>query len=407
MIIRSSFRCCTCGQGHILRLGMGQEVEHTYRFPCVECGEEMAVTLHVDYENISTRTEAAENAEAIEEDEHCKVLNLHANFIIPEENRHVDRSFPHLPLMAEMAQRGSQAGSLIPATDAVLRANERPYRRPDFDAEWKLLKKAWSLHRRGKEKLAVRLKEQASTEYYKNDPLKDIADWLWRFALFSTGIEFEPKLRAAMDVIKEPLKNGQLSEVLADLDGSSAERGEQYHSIIRDYFSAWSEFSQVHFSVGNGADTSGSAARTANFASTQMYYGNAFEMLASMIDIITMINNVLSGRKFDRLSKITLAEYRATDKGKRFDAPSQNAAFAPLCAERDNQLRNASHHRELLYDQETGTVRYKSGKGGAGGTHELSYAEYLTKCSRIHHQIIVLLRIHLLISQVGRIRYPM
>ncbi|GLI97145.1 hypothetical protein Sbs19_09630 [Sphingobium sp. BS19] len=366
----------------------------------------MAVTLHVDYESISTWVEEVENAEAIKEDRDCKVLNIHANFVIPQEQRHEDLAFPHLPLMVAMAERGVKAGSVISAEDTKLRSNERPYRRPDFDAEWKLLKKAWSLHRRGKQKLSDRLIEGASAEFYANDPLKDIPDWIWRFALFSTGIDYEPRFRAAMDVIKKPLHEGKLNDIITDLQSSASERGEQYHSIIREYFSSWSEFSQVHFSVGSGIDTTHLSAKTSNFASIQMYYGNAFEMFGSMIDILTMINNVLAGRRFDQLSSISLAQYRASDKGKRFDAPTENNVFADTCFERDNQLRNASHHRELHYDQATGMVCYNVGKGGSGGLREMPYAEYLTKCSRLHHQIIVLLRIHLLLSEFADATYP-
>src|SRR5690606_40720911 len=106
------------------------------------------------------------------------------------------------------------------------------------------------------------------------------------------------------------------------------------------------------------------------------------------------------------LRHISLADYRASDKGKRFDAPTGNPDFAALCEERDNQLRNASHHRELRYDQASGKVHYNAGKGGSGGAREMPYAEYLTKCSRLHHQIIVLLRLHLLIAQVGGVAYP-
>lgn len=407
MIVRCCYRCRTCGQGHTLRLGMGQEVSHTYRFPCVECGEEMAVTMHVDYVEVSTSVEETENAEVIEESADCVVVNLHANFVIPADLRHQDKAFPHLAIMNQMVQKAIDAGQVgIPASKALVHQNERPYRRPDFDAEWKLLKKAWSLHRRGKDKLSKRLIEQASVEFYSNDALNDISDWVWRFALFSTGVEYEPKLRAAMEVIKVPLSEGKLAGILEHLDHSALDCGEQYHAIIRDYFAAWSEFSQVHFSVATGIDMSGLSAKTANFASVQMYYGNAFEMFASMIEILTMINNVLAERNFDQLANITLDQYRASDKGKRFDAPSQNEAFAALCVERDNQLRNASHHRELKYNQTTGIVSFRTGKGAAGELRELSYGDYLCKCSRMHHQVVVLLRLHLLIAQIGNIASP-
>jgi hypothetical protein len=385
---------------------MGQEEVHTYRFPCTECGEEMAVTMHVDYERIASWVEEAENAEPIEEDRDCKVVNLHANFVIPEEYRHQDMAFPHMFGMQAMLEKAMAAGATIPAAKALKNPNSRPYRRPDFDAEWKKLKRAWSLHRRGKDKLADRIREEASSEFYENDPLDDVVDWVWRFGMFSTGIDYEPKFRAAMETIAKPLADGRLDDMLAQYNEIAAARGEQYHSIIRDYFAAWSEFSQVHFSVGSGVDTQGLSVGTSGFASTQMYYGNAFETLASSVDILVMVNNVLSGRSYDQLSSITLAQYRATDKGKRFDALAGTPQFAALCDERDNQLRNASHHRELKYDQSTGTVQYTLGKGGAGGVQTMPYAEYLTRCSRLHHQIIVLLRIELIIAQNGKVAYP-
>jgi predicted RNA-binding Zn-ribbon protein involved in translation (DUF1610 family) len=50
MIVRSSFKCATCGQVHTVRIGMGQETRQTHRFPCVNCGEDMVVALNVDYQ---------------------------------------------------------------------------------------------------------------------------------------------------------------------------------------------------------------------------------------------------------------------------------------------------------------------------------------------------------------------
>ena len=86
---------------------------HTYRFPCTECGEDMAVTLHVDYEKIEHWVAEAENAEPIDETKECRVVNLHANFVIPEEYRHQDMAFPHLETVAAMATKimGARGGS--------------------------------------------------------------------------------------------------------------------------------------------------------------------------------------------------------------------------------------------------------------------------------------------------------
>ena len=51
MIIRDALRCETCGKPHVVRIGMGQEESQQHRFPCRNCGEDIAVTRMVDYKN--------------------------------------------------------------------------------------------------------------------------------------------------------------------------------------------------------------------------------------------------------------------------------------------------------------------------------------------------------------------
>ena len=51
MIIRDALRRETCGKPHVVRIGMGQEESQRHRFPCRNCGEDIAVTLMVDYKN--------------------------------------------------------------------------------------------------------------------------------------------------------------------------------------------------------------------------------------------------------------------------------------------------------------------------------------------------------------------
>src|ERR1700761_2759157 len=101
MIVRSPFRCSTCGQNHTVRIGMGQETRQTHRFPCVGCGEDMVVALNVDYQAIAHCTEGVENAELAEEVPGAPVMNVDANFIVPESERHVDFAFPRLIQLRE------------------------------------------------------------------------------------------------------------------------------------------------------------------------------------------------------------------------------------------------------------------------------------------------------------------
>jgi hypothetical protein len=182
MIVRSSFKCATCGQVHTVRIGMGQETRQTHRFPCMNCGEDMAVALNVDYQAVAHWTEPVENAEHADELPDAPIMNVDANFIVPESQRHLDRAFPRLTQLRERIKVAEKNGSLLSLAEIPEGTlNQRPYRRPDFADEWRLLRKAWSLHRRGQDHLARKKVEAASALLYKADPLQGILDWLWRF----------------------------------------------------------------------------------------------------------------------------------------------------------------------------------------------------------------------------------
>jgi hypothetical protein len=100
-----------------------------------------------------------------------------------------------------------------------------------------------------------------------------------------------------------------------------------------------------HFHVAKGLDVPcGNVASSVDFDATRMFYGNAFEAFASSVDILAYLNNMRAGRPFDQFERLTQKEYLKLDKGSCFDAFASVPAFAALCEERDNQLRNASHH---------------------------------------------------------------
>jgi hypothetical protein len=93
----------------------------------------------------------------------------------------------------------------------------------------------------------------------------------------------------------------------------SIERGNRYFGIMRDYFSAFSDFGQVHFLVvkGIGVD-GGQTASSVNFAMTRMFYGNAFETFSASVDVLAYLNNLSSGRDFDKFKKFDPTEIPGT-----------------------------------------------------------------------------------------------
>lgn len=408
MIVRSAFKCMTCDQPHVVRIGMGQEEYQSHRFPCRGCGEEMVVALHVDYKNIGHRIEAVENAEVMErETPDALIVNVHANFVIPEAERFTDRSFPHLDQMHDELTAAIRDRSLIPVSDITkANAGSRPYRRPDFANEWKMLKKAWSLHSRNRAKLSNRQLAAAIDEFYANDPLKDIYDWVWRFAMFLGATEYQRRLMDVMSVVRS-IDPNRMKPLLEHYGHEmAAVRARRYFEIIRDYFSAWDEFSQVHFSIGKGVPVDGKIVASSGFHGAKMFYGNAFEAFAASVDFLAFMNNVRCGREWNEFQTIPIETYLKSDKAARFDAFAGCPEFSALCEERDNQLRNASHHGSFNFNPETGLITYRTGKGNQGPEAQISYAEYLGRCSKLFFQAITLLRIELLICQATRTPYP-
>jgi predicted RNA-binding Zn-ribbon protein involved in translation (DUF1610 family) len=113
MIVRSSFKCSTCGQVHTVRIGMGLETRQSHRFPCVNCGEDMVVALNVDYQAITHWTEAVENAELAAEEVGAPIMNVDANFLVPESERHKDLAFPRMTQHRAMIEVAEKQGSLV------------------------------------------------------------------------------------------------------------------------------------------------------------------------------------------------------------------------------------------------------------------------------------------------------
>lgn len=388
---------------------MGQEEYQSHRFPCTNCGEEMVVALRVDFVGHGYRTEAVENTKHALELPDAPIVNVDANFIVPKDERHKDFAFPRLTQLHAMMDAAEKAGSLV-AHSAIPNGmlGQRPFRRPDYADEWKLLKKAWSLHRRGHYKLSRRRVEDATGRLYAADPLRDLLDWLWRFTLFIGQPAFEPKFRAAFDVVKPLIPTPGFDDFVAHYNNLASERGGSYFDLMNAYFSAFSEYGQVHFHVSRSLDVpDGNVASSIDFGATQMFYGNAFEAFASSVDVLAYLNNLATGRAFDKFQTLTHDEYLKLDKAARFNTFSLTPAFAALCEESDNRLRNASHHGGFQFDPATQVITFRAGKGGTGPEQKLGYAMYLARCSKLFLQSMTLLRIEILICHATGAKPPL
>ncbi|MGE4219515.1 MAG: hypothetical protein AB7G39_08715 [Alphaproteobacteria bacterium] len=357
--------------------------------------------LDVDYEKISTHVVCVENCSEVSEWPDRPIVNLDANFVIPNDQRNIDLSFPRLLLSRRFLESGERFGSLVNG-DSIPDGSQnfRPYRRPDFSDEWDYLRKCWSLSRNGKEKIAQKILKSASDVYYGNDPLDSLSDWLFRFCTFVTNPGFEKLFQNNIFSITPHLERMLESKDFIDAyNAQSKRRGGKYFSIIKEFYSSYSEFSQVYFFVVRCMDIPPDHyVSSENFDSVRMFYGNAFEVFTSLIDLLAMLNNIMLGRRYDQFENLTMAQYKNLNKSKRFSPFSNNQNFMEICEEADNKLRNASHHGTIYFDKEMKIIRYGEGRGGSNSEINLSYTNYLEKCVKIYLQIIILCRLEMLIA---------
>ena len=400
LVIRYSLKCSTCGQAHTVRIGMGQEEEQIHKFACRGCQEQIVVRLDVDYKEISAIPSCVENCEDAPEEAGAAIVNVDANFLVPAEFQGVDMVMPRV---MQMMERLKSQEKLLGKDAFRKAASSRVRRRPAHAEEWKQLKKAWSLARNGKGKLSARKMFEASPTFYPGEPIDSLQDWLWRFALVLCNPGYEQRFIDALEPIKAITPKFLLDDFSKEFSDTASARGERYCSVMREFFAGYHEFGQVYFSVISGTPAGQTdAASSVDFDTVKMFYGNAFEHFASLIDYFSFANNIILGRKYDTFGQLTIDAYRKLDKPNKFNNFAMNPAFTAICAEADNSIRNASHHGSFLLGQD-GIIRYRSGKGSMGPEQQMTYASYLERCVKLFLQVMTLLRIELVMT----IRLPM
>jgi hypothetical protein len=158
------------------------------------------------------------------------------------------------------------------------------------------------------------------------------------------------------------------------------------HEIITDYMANYSEYSQVLVYMDSGASMGDfSRPSSSAFSDTKMFYENAFEHLTKHFVLLALLNNIVQGRPYDVFEDFTLPKYLGHDKAKKAEPFQNNASLRKIAEGITNKIRNASHHRRMEFDADTGTVRYCSSKSGDYET--VSYGDYLILCNSILQKI--------------------
>lgn len=391
MISRIYVRCLTCSGLITARVQVGHESLQPVTFSCPHCESELRFKLLLDNPpNVGISWE--ENCE--EGDGEGQIVNIGAGFAIAKDKVNQDLYFPSfetLPMLRkqiaavqEMLKDTKEDGPYV--IDAPVHMGIVPY----VLESWKLVQKAWRLHKTGR----ADLRDEQIDKFWGGTKQPDQSIELMMMSFFASFHAPRedvviPPLLAVLDEAfqKNPIELRRLAD---DLSGRwISDRIDAYIELLQEYFKGYGEFSQtlIYAKMDEPLEADRYASST-DFDATRMFYGNAFELLGSHLDFVAALFNVVDGRAYDQLSQITLANYRTINKANRTACFAGNPVLSKLVAEYDSAIRNASHHRWFKLDTRRENIAYRS--GGTGALRTMSYADYLYRCNKLMLQIMAL-----------------
>ncbi|SKB69404.1 zinc ribbon domain-containing protein [Luteibacter sp. 22Crub2.1] len=391
MISRFALACSACSTPITARIQIGHEERQRLSAVCPACFAPFSMTLDLSHPPHiipvlidGCRVEEDNNEAAI-------VANLGTGYVISRGRLHDDAYFPVFdmpePTKDELAAFGD--ARLIDLTVALGGL-------PDAQGKWRLVRNAYRHARLGRFELC----QQTLSTLYPDEKLPEIpieaaiVTFLTR-TLHPCGMPRMEKLLSDISAVRTQFPN-EFERLRLHFQAQRDDRLDDYMEVFQHFFRAYDEFNQTLIYVRRGIDLPEDPyAPSSDFDNTKLYYGEAFESLGAGLDFAIALNNVASGRAFDKLRNISLQEYRRSDKGRRGEAIRDSDVFEVFVEEYDNQLRNASHHRWLRLSDDRSEITYRI--GGTGERRSLSYATYLLRCDRITMSLMLLASLELLV----------
>lgn len=388
MIVRCYFVCEICRHPHTLRISVGPNSFQKHSFACRNCGELIEVGMKVDYKTTSTEPVALSNC--VPSSEEGSIVNLNPTLVVPDELQGRDGVFPSIHEMQRLLTQDSTLKNEImepdaqPAHDIMAEWERRGRPPPGVAHDWEFAKRVWSMFLKGRHDVCADyiLREHARFGFDEAPHPYEVI----------YGVCAKLGRRHAKDVFdalhtewasaetKQPNQLKALRFYFLDQHCPGFLLGSLV--AISEYMDHYSEFSQVliyqdrKVKIDDGFSPSSTA-----FNDTKMFYGNAFEHLASFLVLPACLNNVVEGRAYDTFEKLTIAAYLELDKAVRHNAFKDNPQLAVVAEGLNNQIRNASHHGNIQFNSKSGLVAYRPTK--RGGLKHIKYADYLTLCNTI------------------------
>lgn len=303
MVLRQNVKCATCGKVYTYRICIGHADEQKHNYVCIDCGETIYFSLSLDQKNAGWKANYGENAEVSESE--GLIVNMHSEFIVPEELLHKDRIFLNLMMMQEMYEKvnpESFKDESFNREDA--KKNYRDLYLPE--KEWESLKKAWSQFTKGRRPEAQKIAHNFKGVFPEAGD--GVEHWVFSFAMRALAPSMSYLFHDAMELIVEIRKGNEagFKEFLTfhneNILPSSLKK---QFTVFKGFYKSYQDFSQYYLSYKRNGKIEGGKVSSCTFDETAQLYGNMFEVFGAGLVTFACLSNLHKGRSFDQFENIT------------------------------------------------------------------------------------------------------
>ncbi|HVB66201.1 MAG TPA: hypothetical protein VND01_00730 [Candidatus Acidoferrales bacterium] len=416
MIKRYTIRCLTCDQNHTLRITLGTEATQHHTFTCPKCGEYIRVALDLDFINRESYEVGLEEPlsyptahfKAVDNctlsDQEGLITNLDPTFLVPDKLLHEDKVFPWMysahPIVSEKGILDKHDIDELKRPIVLDVIDSLGI--PRFLATvMEAFCKGWRLYRRGQSELLSQQLDLINN--YTAIQISDVFDAAILVSSGFIGKQSEPVVRQIIEEVRD-IRNLNISKyndfcVFALSRDFFNDAIDRQVDVMNEYLRGFDQFNQtlIYASHGKTPEISFTAS-SHDLSRVRLFYGEAFEQLATALLWPACLNNLKSGRSFDAFKTMTLKEYQSINKARRHEPFTDNKVLSTLADEFDSTIRNASHHGNIRLSKESKhVIEYRS--GDTNNWKRMSYSEYLLKSNRIQISLMRLLILQIFIFQ--------
>lgn len=395
MIVRSYFKCLTCDQVNVFRIQIGHSSIQKHEIPCIKCNENLAFNLHLN--------QVLGDIEGFETTENCNLMKredvnnfddlpvryLSDELLASETEINDDLSFPSGRMMHSIEEMMKLKN--LPKSEA----QSQPH--VNIIDDWNILRKAWNLKNNSKKELSI---EKLVSLSFREELLDlDIESALYEFIskFLSISNNSSTSFQNAIN-LTQTIPRTELNKFKGYHKSVKSDHMRRALDIFIQFFDNFSQFSQVQFSEYLPEDL---VVTSRSFEKIKMFYGNCFEHITSNIETLACLNNIIHGRDFDQFKSMDLKKYNTVDKSNKANPLKNNSTYYNLFKDIDSKLRNTSHHGHIFC--EGNTVKYRL--NNSQDYREISYTDYLKRCTSIFHSFCILTAIEIYLDKIAFIEH--